>query len=219
MTPAVFRLPPKGALEAGGPSDPLPSYYRPIAGPLYRGRINLVLSLLRPPYESILELGYGSGVLMPSLAAISRSVHGIDLDADPQQVQARLAGLGVQAALARGDAGGPLPFPDGRFDLIVAVSIFEHIADVRPVVREVTRLLRPGGELLVGMPRVDKLMEVLFPLLGYRNIQDHHVTTYQEFLAAARDHLRLVTFATMPRWTPAWAGLYYGMLLKKSAIN
>jgi SAM-dependent methyltransferase len=211
----TFRLPPKGVLESSGPSDPLRSYYQPVAGPLYRGRIELVLSLLSPPYDTILELGYGSGVLMPTLASIGRAVYGLDLDADPQAVGDRLARLGVRPTLLRGDAAAA-PFPEARFDLIVAVSIFEHIADLRPVVGSVRRLLKPGGHLLVGMPRVDQMMERLFPLLGYRNINDVHVTTYRQFLKVAEGQLELVRIASLPRWLPAWGGLYYGMLLRRA---
>jgi SAM-dependent methyltransferase len=119
----------------------------------------------------------------------------------------------VRAELVRGDAA-QARFPDASFDLIVAMSVFEHIADLGPIVASVRRLLKPGGHLLVGIPRVDRVMEWLFPLLGYRNINDLHVTTYKQLLNAAEDRLELVRFATMPRWAPAWAGLYYGMLLR-----
>jgi SAM-dependent methyltransferase len=208
-----FQLPGKGALAAG-PVDPLAYYYKPVVGSLYRARLDTALALLQPPYERILELGYGSGILMPTLASLGGRVHGLDLEAEPSEVSPRLARLGVQAELVKGDASR-LPFPDEHFDLVVAMSIFEHIAELGPVIASVRRVLKPGGHLLVGMPRVDRLMEGLFPLIGFKGINDHHVTTYRQFLRAAHGELELSKLKLMPGWAPAWAGLYYGMLLRR----
>jgi hypothetical protein len=59
-------LPPKGILEPNNDDDRLKYYYVPIVGRLYVGRINMTLGLLkRDEFSSILEIGYGSGVLMP----------------------------------------------------------------------------------------------------------------------------------------------------------
>ena len=63
---------------------------------------------------------------------------------------------------------------------------------------------------------VDRLMERLFPLLGYHNIQDLHVSTYKQFLDAARPSFDLVHFKSMPTWVPPFAGLYFAMLFRKS---
>ena len=213
-----FALPPEGALLSNGPDDPLPFYYRRFSGLLYRRRIELALSLLAPPYESVLELGYGSGVLIPTLVSIGRRVYGLDRESDPAQVQRRLTQLGTQATLMRGDARR-LPFSDQRFDLVVAISIFEHIADLEPVIQETARVLKPGGSLLVGMPRVDRLMERLFPLIGYDNIREQHVSTYQQFLAVADRRFDVVRITSMPARIPTFAGLYFVMLLKNHATD
>jgi SAM-dependent methyltransferase len=47
---------------------------------------------------------------------------------------------------------GRAPLPDGSFDLIVCVEVLEHVADVELTTRELGRLLRPGGRLVLTTP-------------------------------------------------------------------
>jgi SAM-dependent methyltransferase len=46
-----------------------------------------------------------------------------------------------------------LPFKDGAFDAVVCSEVLEHIPDSRKAVRELVRVLKPGGELVVSVPR------------------------------------------------------------------
>ena len=61
--------------------DPLPYYYRPLTGWLYRKRLTMALSLLPPrtPRQHVLEVGVGSGILIPTLSAAFGSYTGTDL--------------------------------------------------------------------------------------------------------------------------------------------
>jgi len=213
-----FRLPPKGSLAPNGPDDPLPYYYHPLTGWLYCGRVRRALSLLAPPYDSILELGYGSGILLPTLAAVGRKVCGIDLESDPDRAAASLAKLGVSASLVRGDVR-EMGYPEESFDLVVAISVFEHIREPSYVLEKVSRLLRKDGHLLVGMPRVDAAMQALFSLIWSGDITAHHVTDYHRFLSAAAIRFKLIRFATLPRWAPPFAGLYFSMLLRRADVE
>lgn len=45
-----------------------------------------------------------------------------------------------------------MPFDDGQFDCVIATECFEHIADPFAFCRELTRVLRPGGELVLTVP-------------------------------------------------------------------
>lgn len=210
-----FYLPPKGVLESNNSDDPLPYYYHPLVGFLYRQRIGRALSLLSPPYESILELGYGSGVLIPTLTSFSKDVFGVDVGSDPVKVSSNLNKIGVRANLFcenlfnfRGSARG--------FDLIVAISVFEHIVDLSKILDKAFNLLRPGGHLLVGMPRVDCLMEAGFRLIGYRGIYKHHVNTYEKFIEISKNRFNLNKFDALPSWLPKSMGIYFNMLFSKN---
>jgi SAM-dependent methyltransferase len=212
----VFILPRKGLFQQGGPDDPLPYYYRPLVSRIYAGRINLGLSLLTPPYGSLLDVGYGSGLLLPTLSKISRELVAIDRDTDSAAVYRTLAGLGVNATLVKG-AVETARLPENRFDIAVVFSVFEEVPDLLPVLRSIHATLKPGGELLVGIPRVDRIMEWLFRFIGYKGIESEHIHDYRSFLNLAKTEFRfrLEKFATLPRLVPSSLALYYAMLLRK----
>lgn len=55
----------------------------------------------------------------------------------------------VDAVLVPGD---PLPFERDSFDVVLCSQVFEHVADLPMFISEISRVLRPGGRLVVSMP-------------------------------------------------------------------
>jgi 2-polyprenyl-3-methyl-5-hydroxy-6-metoxy-1,4-benzoquinol methylase len=53
--------------------------------------------------------------------------------------------------------GKRIPFPDTRFDLVIMVEVLEHVIDKVGLLREVARVLRPGGTLFLTTPNPDSL--------------------------------------------------------------
>ncbi|MBI4574821.1 MAG: class I SAM-dependent methyltransferase [Planctomycetes bacterium] len=103
--------------------------------------------------DRALEVGCGAGVVSLLLARGGFRVEGVDV-AGPAVRYARraaaLAGLaGVRFREARAET---LPYPDGRFDLVLATEVLEHLEDPRRALREWRRVLAPGGTLLVSCP-------------------------------------------------------------------
>lgn len=97
-----------------------------------------------------LELGCGTGHLQARLVAAGRPAIGVD--ASPQMLaiaRARLKRLGVRPRLARAQAQA-LPFPTGAFDTVAATFPSEYIVDPATL-REIARVLRPGGRLVVAL--------------------------------------------------------------------
>ncbi len=166
-------------LPQNGPTDPIEYYRKPLVGYLYRKRINIGLRLLgNSRVESALEVGYGAGAVLLALAPIACTMHGIDLDAEPAAVMRTLETHGHRATLKKGSVYS-LPYDDGAFDLVVSFSVFEHLHEYDRALREVARVLAPGGHFLLGMPAVNRMMELGFRAIGFKGIEDHHVTTPQ----------------------------------------
>ncbi len=95
----------------------------------------------------ILDLGCGDGLVA---AVLFGNEPLVEAGFDPWWAQVRKA-RGVYRAVqqARGDA---IPYADATFATIFSNSVLEHIPDLEPVLREVARLLRPGGRFLATVP-------------------------------------------------------------------
>jgi SAM-dependent methyltransferase len=213
LTPSLVRDVPKN-----GPTDPIEFYRRPLVGWLFRERINLGLRLLPARrFERGLEVGYGAGALQLVLAGSVGELHGIDLDADPQVVAHLLAARGQTAHLVKGSVY-ELPYEDRSFDLVFSFSVFEHLHDYPKALREVARVLRPGGVFLLGMPSVNPMMEVGFRLIGFKGIDDHHVTTPEAVargLGAAGFRVVQRGYLDVPLGKPLGVRLYHNWLLER----
>lgn len=111
----------------------------------------LILRLIGPAKDArVLDIGCGDGALCARLAALGADVTG--LDADPHMLAAaRERARQARAAFAcvRGDVRA-LPFADDTFDVVVAVTVLCLVSDAALAVREMARVLRPGGRLVFG---------------------------------------------------------------------
>jgi SAM-dependent methyltransferase len=214
-----FRLPPKGSLAPNNEVDPLRYYYAPLVGRAFVARLDLGLALLDGRVGRALEIGYGSGLLLPTLSAIADVVDGIDLASEPADVREAVGRLGVRnlGYLVRGSAAR-LPFPTGGHDLVVAFSILEHLEgdDLRHTLSEVARELRPGGRFLIGLPAVHKAMNLAFAAIGFRGIEHHHVSGARQVLEAAAPHFSVEKRATWPAPLPLSLAPYSALLLRRS---
>jgi len=113
--------------------------------------------------DRVLEVGCGAGHLANMLAAR----HGVavtGLDLDPQMVERALANARRTASGNRraadfvvGDVAA-LPFDDDAFDLVVSTLSMHHWSDPRQALREIGRVLRPGGCVLIWDFRPDGLV-------------------------------------------------------------
>ena len=119
----------------------------------YRRRIESIAEYLAPqPEHRILDLGAGEGFVTLALRTAFGS-RVVALDAAPpilhQGVGRESQGSG-QAWLL-GD-GAQLPFRDGSFDGVVCSEVLEHVEDDAAVVREIARVLKPGGVAALTVP-------------------------------------------------------------------
>jgi SAM-dependent methyltransferase len=219
MAAPRFILPPEGTFTPNGDADPLPFYYRPLIGRIYTARINTALSLVEGRFRRLLEIGYGSGLLMPTLATISDELCGADLEPEPAALRPALARLGVAPKeIVSADVQG-LPFPTGHFDGVVALSILEHLKrdQLARAAREVARVLGPGGRFLAACPAVHPVMNLAFSAIGFSAIERFHFSGLRDVLAATSPYFTLERKAALPRLIPlpmGWA-LYGAVLLRK----
>ncbi|HVU52100.1 MAG TPA: class I SAM-dependent methyltransferase [Polyangia bacterium] len=201
-----LALPAEGVLRPNDAHDPLPYYYHPWVGWLYRHRLQMGLDLLPAGGRRVLEIGVGSGVLVPTLTARYAEYTGTDLTL--------AAGLeahvvpGCRATFRQADLLRDGDLPTDHFDAIVCFSVLEHIRDADGAARGLARALAPGGTLVAGYPMVSRLMTRAFDLIGFRGIDDHHVSPPAAISAALARALTPVRRVAFPPLAPVAAALY-----------
>jgi SAM-dependent methyltransferase len=136
------------------------------AGPL---RAEIDARLRDREVVDVLELGCGYAIALLDLAARYGPrvrTWGVNLRAEPGQdailrSEAARRGLDVQArpdalpSLAHGDVARGLPFPDGRFDVVVSQVAWRYFGNKVGVLREVVRVLRDDGVGLIDADEFD----------------------------------------------------------------
>jgi len=178
MRAPVVRIPPAELeqlkREAGHEGTP-PQYSHPnffVREVMWR-RLDHLMGLSRAsPADRVLDFGGGNGVLAPTLSRRYRQVVCVDLQPEMLRKvvdQQRLANVTIRAE----DLFATKLEPES-FDTVVAADVLEHIPDFMPIVRELRRLLKPGGELLVSAPSENLLYAVARLVFGYQKPPDHY---------------------------------------------
>jgi demethylmenaquinone methyltransferase/2-methoxy-6-polyprenyl-1,4-benzoquinol methylase len=132
-----------------------------------RWRHALVESVHAAPGELVLDVATGTGLVARELAARYRCrVVGLDQSADMLAAASRNG----PAELVRGSAEG-LPFPDAAFDHVTFTYLLRYVDDPAAVMRELARVLRPGGRIAAldfGLPSRPLLLALwrLYTRLG-----------------------------------------------------
>jgi len=166
-------------------ADPLRLYFHTVFGYFYRRRVELCLNELSGG-ERVLEVGFGSGLSFLNLHDLYQDIWGIDLTASTSEIAELFRKEGIETHLQNGSVQ-LMPYPDNYFDSVLLISILEHINPEEQIkaFREIWRVLKPGGQVVYGVPIERPLMVFLFRLLGV-NIREHHFSTEKDVADAAR---------------------------------
>lgn len=190
--------------------DPIDYYYRPLTGRVYRDRLeNSLLMLGDERSESLLEVGYGSGLLLPELSRRTSKLVAIDIHGQADDVYRMLEHEHVQATLLQASLY-QMPFDDGEFDALACFSVLEHLTDLDAAFREFARVTRPGAVLALGFPARNLVTDAFFRVAGY-NPRELHPSSHRDIEGAIlrQPMLRLDRVRTFPAFAPAALSLYY----------
>lgn len=145
------------------------------------------------PGVRVLEIGSGKGRMLRHLCDLGCDARGVEINPWMIEESRRLHG---PLPVERSD-GAALRFPDAAFDAVLSFDVFEHIADSDAHLREVRRVLRPGGCYLLQTP--NRWTNTVFETIRWRS-----------FTAWRADHCALHTARQLRRrlrrhgFTPAF---------------
>ncbi len=144
---------------------PAYSHPNPIINALFWERLRKVIEYLETnaPYESVMDFGCGSGVLLPLLSRLSAQVIAVDIDLLPLERVCRYLSLPPNVQVYDLKQVPLHALPSASFDCIIATDVLEHVEDLPAVMHDLLSLLKPGGQIIISGPT-----ENLFYRLGRR---------------------------------------------------
>jgi SAM-dependent methyltransferase len=161
----------------------------------FQGRRAVVWSLLKkagiPPHARILDAGCGTGRNLIEFGGLGDAV-GIEPSTD---AIAFCAERGLTAIAAGVE---DLPFEDDRFDLVLMLDVLEHISDDGAALRELRRVAKPGGALVLTVP-------------AHQYLWSQHDETHHHFRRYTQPQLR--ELLEMNAWRPAFTTYFNTTLL------
>ncbi|MGQ9853496.1 MAG: class I SAM-dependent methyltransferase [Candidatus Oleimicrobiaceae bacterium] len=212
-----LRLLPEELLVKTGRVDHADWNYRPLLGFVQRQRFRLCERLLGPfALGAVLEVGYGSGVFLPELGTYARWLFGIDVHPFGAVVRAALSTQNVGAHLVRASAEA-LPFADGSFDLLVAVSALEFVPDLARGCAEMHRVLKNSGRLIVITPGASPVVDFGFKILTGEDAKRDFGKSRQRIRAALEQHFLVERELRFPPLCPRALCLYRALRLRPRA--
>ena len=211
--PKKLRLLSSDSLVTTSDVDKAAWNFQPVLGYISRRRFHMALNLLGESHvPRLLEIGYGSGIFMPSLAPHCDELHGIDVHHRTNEVAEILAKLGIVAHLASGSAESA-PYDEHFFDRIVAVSALEFL-DIAATCREITRILKPKGELMVVTPGQSSLLDFGLKVLTGADPEREFQGRRSRVLPTLKEHFEVIESRNFPPGMPPYARLYTSLRLR-----
>jgi SAM-dependent methyltransferase len=111
------------------------------------GRTKLAVEWLEPA-DTLLDVGCSDGILVSHASMKCRRAVGLDVDEEALQ---KAHQRWPEVELCYGSAVD-LPFDDSTFSVVTMMDVLEHVPDPVSSLREVDRVLRPGGRLVLSVP-------------------------------------------------------------------
>lgn len=137
--------------------------------------------------KDVLEVGCGTGLLLDRVARFARSACGIDLSGG---MLAKAAARGLTVAQA---SATELPIASASVDVAYSFKVLAHIPDIAAALREMARVVRPGGYVIAEFYNARSLRRLVKavkpPTKVSEQTHDEHVYTRYDDKAAIRGYL------------------------------
>lgn len=187
----------RGRLDEAG--FPAYSHPNPIINWLFWQRLRTAMNHIGKfgPYESILDFGCGSGVMLPFLAQHSRRVTAFDIDLHPLERVRQYIPLAENVEVIDTLQSPGSQLAPNSLDLINALDVLEHVDDLPGTLTQLMNLLKPGGQLVVSGPTENILYQIGRRLAGPEYSGEYHERGISEIRQELRRLGRVEHIATL----------------------
>ena len=170
---------------------------------------------------TLLDFGCGKGAMLSRLLLTKPrlKVHGLDISKTALQTIKRLIPKGKFILIKEGKR---LPYKNDMFDFILATDVLEHILDTEWAFEELTRVLAPGGRILMTVPYHGMVKNILCTFIAfdqYFEPSQAHIRFYTKRNLKSyvrRYRLEILKFGYYGRFYPLSNGMY--ALCKKNTV-
>lgn len=141
--------------------------------------------LMLNPQSVVLDAGCGSGrhlralAQLPGVNIIGVDTNRSDLDAAMEAMKNMPGNESDNYLIIRGDIGC-LPFDPATFDCVICSEVLEHIPDHEKAIRELVRVLKPDGKLVVSVPRYFSEKICWLISTAYHSNEGGHIRIYKK---------------------------------------
>lgn len=178
---------------------PAYSHANPLISWLFWKRLHTVMDYIEraAPFQRALDFGCGSGVMLPFLAGVSREVVAADIDLLALESMKSHIPLAPNVKVQDASADAISRLPASSFDLILALDVLEHVADLSATLAQLLRLLGPGGQVVVSGPTENALYRLGRKLAGPEYSGEYHERGVAEIRQMLAEQTNLKLIATL----------------------
>ena len=156
-------------------------HFRPENQEKVRGRLKALRERVRG--GRLLDVGCGTGFIIHLAVGLFDEIHGVDITpAMMQRVRTDAGNISLHQSPAEA-----MPFPDGTFDAVTAYSFVDHVADQSALLREVARVLKPGGIFYADLIPSRLFWAALSPLKPRRDRAYSDIVSREAEMVTAND--------------------------------
>lgn len=196
------------------------SYLKPIRKIAFHKRLKMALELMGDRrYQNFLDIGFGSGILLPELASRTERLTAIDIHQNIEIVRNIIKSKNISANLLKANVC-QMPFEDNTFDGILCLSVLEFIQDIPWAIQEIKRVAKPKTKIVIGIPVFNFLTDICYYLIGHRKqAKILYRSNHKTIIKIIRRNLSIKKIKTYPSFLPISLSLFVVLETTKSNFN
>jgi ubiquinone/menaquinone biosynthesis C-methylase UbiE len=160
-----LTLPDQKSLNKTGEVDYFMWNYKFPIKYIQKYRFKRIIQLLGDlKYNSLLEVGTGSGIFLPELSKHCEQLYACDIHSNFDNIANLCKKFEIKNYNLSTQSIESTNFPDESFDVVVAVSVLEFVPDIQKAVTEIKRILKKDGIFITICPMENKFLDFFLSL-------------------------------------------------------